>query len=274
MIGRIAVVALVLATVALAGCRVDEMRSDFVALRYVQEAEAHLHELPRNTAGGERALDRAVALMPDDNEMRARAARLYVAARAWEKAARLFEAQPELSRQDRTMLGYCLLKLGDRERGAELCLEVIREAEQLRAQGSISRREWALLLNDGGYLLVDTGAEIAVGYEAVQRATEVFPLEAPLVDSLGWALLRKGEFLDAAFYLERARRLHSREDPEMLYHLGVAYARLERYGQAKRALQRAAELDPGFADVQKELRRLGRILPPPALAMRPTSAGA
>ncbi|MGD9497581.1 MAG: tetratricopeptide repeat protein [Armatimonadota bacterium] len=268
-----AAAALLLTTLALAGCSLDEMRKEFVAQRYLQQATAHLTQTPRRTLLAESELDRAVALKPDDEELQGQAARLYAMARAWAKAARLFEGLPRLSPEERTMLGYCLMQLGEHERGAAMCREVIAQAEQLRAAGGISRQEWASLLNDAGYLLVDGGGDLEVGMEAVRQAAAAFPLQAAFVDSLGWALLRHGEVLDAAFYLERARRLQSREDPEILYHLGVAYARLGRVGDARRVLQRASELDPGFEEIQKELRRLGRILPPPALALSTTAGG-
>jgi tetratricopeptide (TPR) repeat protein len=71
---------------------------------------------------------------------------------------------------------------------------------------------------------------------------------------------------EAAFHLERARRLAGTEDPEMLYHLGVVYSRLGRYNDAESALKSARRLDPGWEPIRKELRRLGRILSPPALA--------
>jgi tetratricopeptide (TPR) repeat protein len=92
------------------------------------------------------------------------------------------------------------------------------------------------------------------------------PLQGAFVDSLGWAHYRKGELQDAAFYLERARRHVVREDPEILYHLGVVYGRLGRYSEATDALEKARRLAPDWELVQKELRRLGRILPPPVVA--------
>lgn len=264
----IAALALTLAGLLLGGCTADRMRTDFVATRYVQDAEAKLTRLPRDAAGARRALDRAAALLPPDSGMRLRVARLYVAARGYVQARALLEAAPEpqLDPADRALLGYCLLKTGERERGAELCLRVIRDAEAMRASGAIGREQWALLLNDAGYLLIDAGAEIEAAADAVRQAAEAMPLQPAFVDSHGWALARQDRLMDAAFYLERARRQSPRDDPEMLYHLGVVYARLERFRDAEEMLRRAHRLDPDLDEAQEELRRLGRILPPPALA--------
>jgi len=264
----LAALTLAVATVLGAGCRPDGLRTDFIATRYVQDAEAQLTRLPRDAAGARRSLNRAVALLPPDSDMRLRVARLYVAARDYRAARGLFEAEPEpqLAPDDRALLGYCLLKTGERERGAELCLRVISDARAMRSSGAIGRQEWALLLNDAGYLLVDAGAEIEAAADAVRQATEALPLQPAFVDSHGWALARQDRLMDAAFYLERARRLNPPDDPEMLYHLGVVYARLERFGDAEEMLRRAHRLDPDLDAAQEELRRLGRILPPPALA--------
>lgn len=263
-----------LAVCLLSGCDIDAMRRDFVAARYLQEARRHLNELPRDTVRAEHELDRALALLPPDHQMHAELGRLYVAARAYAKAARLFQAAPELSRHDRTLLAYCLVQTGHREEGTRLAITVIREADNLLDNGAISRPEWALLLNDAGYLLIDAGVDIEAAHDAVRRAAEAYPLQAPITDSYGWSLLQQGRLNDAAFYLERASRLLGREDPEILYHLGVVYSRLERIRRAEKALRRATELDPNFEPPQKELRRLGRILPPPVLALSPRGRGA
>ncbi|MFO8080378.1 MAG: tetratricopeptide repeat protein [Armatimonadota bacterium] len=261
--------ALLVVAVALvtAGCgTVDEMRTEFVAMRYMQAAEANLLSLPRDTERAIEELDRAVALMPEDAELKRRAARFYTVARAWEKAIPLFEAQEDLSRQDRTAYAQCLLNTERADEGAQICLAIIDRAMQQRERAGSTRPEWALALNDAGYTLADADVHVDRAHEAVLAAMEAMPLQGAFVDSVGWALYRKGELVDAAFYLERARRHTPREDPEILYHLGVVYARLGRYGEATDALDGARKLAPGWDAVREELRRLGRILPPPALA--------
>ncbi|MGC9318767.1 MAG: tetratricopeptide repeat protein [Armatimonadota bacterium] len=264
---RPAAVLLALCTALLGGCSTaDRMRREFVAMRYMQQAQRHLLELPRHTTRAEQELDRALALMPQEEELRSRAAHLYLSARAWRKAVRLLQDQEDPSRLDRIALGQALMQAGERERGASICLQVIEEAHRLYRAGQISRDDYAGLLNNAGYVLADASAELDEAHEAVALATKAAPLEASFVDSLGWALLRKGEHRDAAFYLERARRLSPGENPEILYHVGVAYARVGRYGDAESALRRAARLDPDFEAVKRELERLGRILPRPVLA--------
>lgn len=252
------------------GCETaDQIRRDFVSPRYIQQAEANVVSLPRDTEAATRAVDRALTLKPDDLDVQLRAARVYAMARAWEKAIPLFEEQAELATRDRIAYAYCLLHTEQQERGAQICLEVIARAQQLRDRGVLGSFEWALYLNDAGYILADAGVHVEEAHEAIAQAVEAFPLQAAFVDSLGWVLFQGDELKDAAFYLERARRLSDREDPEVLYHLGVVYSRLDRYAEAYEVLRRARELDPGWEPITEELRRLGRILPPPALAGMP-----
>ena len=264
---RMVILSIIIATtVIVAGCDPDQMRRDFVAPRYLQQAEGYIRDLPRDTAAAEHAVDRAMQLMRDNEEVELRAARVYAMARAWEKAIPLFEAQEQLMLRDQIIFGHCLLNTGQEERGAELCLQAIADAQRMRDQRLIGRLEWALYLNDAGYILADADVHIEEAHAAVNQAAEAYPLEGSFVDSLGWALFRMNELTDAAFYLERALRLADRDDPEVLYHLGVVYSRLGRYADAYEVLQRAQELDPEYDPITEELRRLGRILPPPSLA--------
>ncbi|MFW5866507.1 MAG: tetratricopeptide repeat protein [Armatimonadota bacterium] len=271
---RLLVALIVAAALAGAGCgQVTEMRREFVALRYMQEAEANLRSLPRDTSRAIEELDRAVTLMPEDEELKRRAARYYAVARAWEKAIPLFEAQDDLTIRDRTAYANCLLHTDRAEEGAQICLELIEGAMRKRRQVGARQPDWALTLNDAGYTLVDADMYVDRAHEAVAAAVEAMPLQGAFVDSLGWAMYRQGNLTEAAFYLERARRHTAQDDPEMLYHLGVVYARLGRYKEATTALERARTLAPDWDSIQEELQRLGRILPPPVLAAdRPDGA--
>ncbi len=257
----------ILGLALLTGCAsLNTMRREFIALRYMQEAESRLRTFPRDTSRAIEELDRAVALMPDDAELSRRAARLYTAARAWEKAIPHFEAQDDLQDQDRLAYARCLLNTDREDEGGAICLKIIERVMQRRKQAGATRPEWALLLNDAGYILVDANMHLDTGWEAISAATKAVPLQAAFVDSVGWAHYRRGELKDAAFHLERARRHATEDDPEMLYHLGVVYGRLGRYGDATRVLQKAHRLAPEWDVIQKELTRVGRILPPPVRA--------
>lgn len=262
-----------LAVVTLAGCEgPDGMRRQFVALRYLQSAETRLTELPRDVERAVAELDQAMELLPADEGLRERAGPAYVAGRAYDRAIPLLREQvladrPEpVKRHFRVMLAQCLLRTGQTEEGIAICRAVLAEAGQLHRDGKMGAGEFALTLNDAGYVLADAGVELERARKAIEAAVDLQPLQGAFVDSLGWVLYQQGEYQDAAFYLERALRLSGREDPEMLYHLGATYARLGRLAEAETALRKARWADPSWPAVQQELRRLGRTLVPPLMS--------
>jgi len=55
-------------------------------------------------------------------------------------------------------------------------------------------------------------------YRLIRLALELDPGSAPVIDSMGWVLYRKGRLDEARSYLELA--LSQLEDPEIMAHLG------------------------------------------------------
>ena len=266
------VLALLAALMAcVSGCaKLDELRTEFVALRYVQSATAQVTGLPMQRAKAVRALDRALELAPDHPTVKRRAGVLYVAARAYDKALPLLEETAKTDDPRRKMLhAQCLLNTGEVERGTAICRKQLAQAAALRRGKSMNRLEYAVILNDAGYILADANVEVTRAAAAIKAALKLVPLDASITDSMGWVFFREGRMKDAAFYLERAVRLAGREHPEVLYHLGATYARLGRIADSERALKRALELDPDCDEAKAELRRLGRQLPRPTLARAP-----
>ncbi len=269
---RGAALALLVALMAtVSGCaKLDELRTEFVALRYVQSATTHLTRLPIQRAEAVRELDRALELAPDNPTVKRHAGALYVAAKAYDKALLVLE---ETAASDdphsRMLVAQCLLNTGKVSQGAAICQRELAQAMALRHSKSVGRLEYAVILNDAGYILADANVELKQAAAAVKAALRLLPLDPSITDSMGWVRFREGRIKDAAFYLERAARLGRTEQPEVLYHLGAAYARLGRIGDAERALKRALKLDPEYNDARTELRRLGRQLPRPALAHEP-----
>ena len=266
-ITRVAATVAVLCALALSGCQgPDAKRKQFVALRYLQSAEAHLFGTPRHSATATAELDRALELLPDDEGLRQRAAPLYVLAGAYEQALPLLEDSVDADGRYRVMLAQCLLATGQTQRGVKILRGMLEEAGRRRKAQEISAGEFTLAMNDAGYVLADAGHELERAEKAIEAAVQLDRLQPSFIDSLGWVKLRRGEPREAAFYLEQALRLSPGPDPEMLYHLGVAYTQLGRLKDARRALTRALEMDPDNAKIEMTRRRLGRTLAPPTVA--------
>jgi tetratricopeptide (TPR) repeat protein len=79
-----------------------------------------------------------------------------------------------------------------------------------------------LVLNSLGFGLVDRGGDLARGKALIEKAAELQPGNASIIDSQGWAALRAGETDRAISSLERARTL-SPIQAEISEHLGDAY---------------------------------------------------
>lgn len=105
----------------------------------------------------------------------------------------------------------------------------------------------ATLLNYLGYSWIDRGQNLDKAKAMVERAVELRPRDGYIVDSLGWALYRLGEYEGAVAKLERAIELKPL-DPTINDHLGDAYWRVGRRNEARfqwnRALRNADEETP------------------------------
>ena len=100
------------------------------------------------------------------------------------------------------------------------------------------------MLNYLGYSWVDQGMNLDEGIEMIRKAVELRPNDGYIVDSLGWAHYRLGEYEEAVTELERAVSLRP-EDPVIHDHLGDAYwktgRRLEAQFQWRHARDFGAE---------------------------------
>jgi tetratricopeptide (TPR) repeat protein len=122
------------------------------------------------------------------------------------------------------------------------------EAEGLEALAIEPKRPE--LLNFIGYAWVDRGEKVAAGMELIRQAVAARPDSGYIIDSLGWAHYRLGEYDKAIEQLERAVELEP-GNAEIVDHLGDAYWRAGRRAEAAFEWQDAARLKPGM---EKEIR--------------------
>jgi Flp pilus assembly protein TadD len=120
-------------------------------------------------------------------------------------------------------------------------------------------------LNYLGYSWVDRGVRLEEGLEMIQRAVEMRPRSGHIIDSLGWAHYRLGDYDLALTYLERAVEL-APADATLNDHLGDALWRLGRRIEARFQWSRALTLDPPEALRAQIAAKLEGGLPPIAPA--------
>src|ERR1700728_2062516 len=106
------------------------------------------------------------------------------------------------------------------------------------------------VLNYLGYSWIDQGINLDEGMKMIKRAVDQRPDDGYIVDSLGWAYYRIGNYEDAVKNLERAIDLKP-EDPTINDHLGDAYWRIGRTLEAKFQWAHARDLKPEPEDLPK-----------------------
>ena len=116
------------------------------------------------------------------------------------------------------------------------------------------------VLNYLGYSWIDQGINLDEGMKMIKRAVEQRPDDGYIVDSLGWAYNRIGNYEDEVKNLERAIDLKP-EDPTINDHLGDAYWRIGRTLEAKFQWAHARDLKPEPEELPKIEAKLENGLP-------------
>jgi tetratricopeptide (TPR) repeat protein len=133
-----------------------------------------------------------------------------------------------------------------------------------------------LVLNYLGYSWVDQGVHLDEGMDMIRRSVEQRPDDGYIVDSLGWAYFRTGNYDEAVKNLERAVELKP-DDPTINDHLGDAYWRIGRTLEAHFQWSQAKDLGAEPEDLPKIEAKIKNGLPennPSAAdAGKPTDSG-
>ncbi|QDM18699.1 tetratricopeptide repeat protein [Tardiphaga sp. vice352] len=116
------------------------------------------------------------------------------------------------------------------------------------------------VLNYLGYSWIDQGINLDEAMKMIKRAVDQRPDDGYIVDSLGWAYYRIGNFEDAVKTLERAIDLKP-EDPTINDHLGDAYWRVGRTLEARFQWQHAKDLKPEAEELPKIEAKMENGLP-------------
>ena len=125
--------------------------------------------------------------------------------------------------------------------------------------------EQPLVLNYLGYSWIDRGENLERGLKMIEKAVELRPEDGYIVDSLGWAHYRLGEYSSAVEYLEKAIELVP-EDPTINDHLGDAYWQSGRPSEARFQWRRALQFGPEADEVKPIEAKLDRGLASPVRA--------
>jgi len=112
-----------------------------------------------------------------------------------------------------------------------------------------------LILNYLGYSWIDQNRNLKQGLAMIQKAVGKRPNDGFIVDSLGWAYYRLGNYKEAVKHLERAVELKP-EDPTLNDHLGDALWRVGRKREARFQWDQALTLKPEPEEAEKIAEKL------------------
>ena len=118
-----------------------------------------------------------------------------------------------------------------------------------------------LVLNYLGYSWVEQNTNLDEAFKMLRRAVEQQPTDGYIVDSLGWAFYRLGQYDKALQLMEKAVDLKA-ADPTINEHLGDVYWRLGRELEARFQWNHARDLNPEPEDLPKILEKIEKGLPP------------
>jgi tetratricopeptide (TPR) repeat protein len=116
------------------------------------------------------------------------------------------------------------------------------------------------VLNYLGYSWIDQGVHLDEGMDMIKRAVQQRPDDGYIVDSLGWAYFKLGNYSEAVKNLERAIELKP-EDPTINDHLGDAYWRVGRVLEATFQWKHARDPKPDPEDLPKIEEKIKNGLP-------------
>ena len=254
----------------LSGCSaVGDARVDLVVNSYINVGDEALKELPIDRAAALEAYDRALEARPSDPGLAQRLAGRYAGLEAWDRAWSCLRGRGSADPHTALLAGQILVRRGKREEGIKLLYVAL-------AASSADPRSRAMMENNVGYVMADANVRLHDALRLTRSALAKSGQDATVMDSVGWAHYRLGEYEKAAFYLERALR-HAEGEPlppvaawvwdtradqrgldlaTYEYHLGAAYARLGRIAEARRMLAQCLAHDPQYGPVQDELELL------------------
>ena len=111
------------------------------------------------------------------------------------------------------------------------------------------------MLNYLGYSWVDMGMNLDEAMGMIRKAVELRPNDGFIVDSLGWAHYRLGEYDEAVTELERAIGLKP-DDPVINDHLGDAYWKAGRELEAQFQWRHARDFGAEGPELELILKKI------------------
>ena len=125
--------------------------------------------------------------------------------------------------------------------------------EQMMRKVIQIKPDHAQAYNALGYSLLDRNERVEEGMQLVEKASQLAPDDAAIIDSVGWGHYRMGNFTKSLEFLRRA--YSANPDPEIAAHLGeVLWAQSEKE-QAKKVWSESLKSHPDNAVLQAVMKK-------------------
>jgi len=117
--------------------------------------------------------------------------------------------------------------------------------------------------NNLANVMLQSGGNVDMAMSLAQTARRGLPDSPDAADTLGWAYYQKGAYRSAIGILQEALKLQEKnkapDNPDLHYHLGLAYQKTEQPALAREQLERVLKLNPNYraaAEIKKQLAGL------------------
>ncbi|BCS36055.1 hypothetical protein TBR22_A52920 [Luteitalea sp. TBR-22] len=200
-------------------------------LALLAEAYRASGDMPR----AEESLRRAVSGDPRFQMGYAMLAQLYTKQGRLEEARKEWEqlvSRDPVNTGARTMVGVLLETQGKRDAAMKTYEEAVKSDPRA-----------AVAANNLAYIYAEQGTSLDMALQLATSAKQVLPNDSSIDDTIGWVYYKKGLPSLAVGPLKESLKKQP-DQPEVLYHLGMSYAKLGDKAKAKEALARALTLNP------------------------------
>jgi predicted Zn-dependent protease len=211
---------------------------------------AQVYALTEQPDKAEQALRRAVAADPRFATGFGMLAQLYMKQHRLDEARAEFEGMVKRDPKavgPRTIVGMILETQGKREEAKRWYEATVAEIANA-----------PVVANNLAFIYAEQGANLDVALQLASSAKQQMPDSADVDDTLGWVYYKKDLAAMAVRPLEESLAKKP-GNPEILYHLGMTYAKVGEKGKAREALARALKGNPQMAAAETARQTLASV---------------
>jgi cellulose synthase operon protein C len=121
----------------------------------------------------------------------------------------------------------------------------------------------ALASNNLALVILHNGGDLNVALSLAETARRGMPESPNVADTLGWIYFQKGAYNSAIQMFQEALKLGEKnkapDDPDLHYHLGLAYEKTDQPGLARQQLEQVLKINPNYSDAANVRKKLAEL---------------